>query len=391
MDTSSETLLLDQMAMALQKGSPLRPSMNKIIQHFIENGLYQIWTTQLMDTIPPKAHDSDTSAIKMNDSLKCKALADMLGEVDINGNASQGGDGLTDQMEQQMKKLAEEEITERNKGWEGLQTKADQQKSLAFIHALSSGLIVCPYCRISYLRSTGGHLLCDSCELRFESMVSIPEMIQTMKQIISNHSMSGCLDQFPQIGCWDSYIVVYCDTCPLRQISLVEPLRRSGRVYTSSVVFRLYTHLTAIILMAFCVLNTTHTLFGQPIHCEVTEGRFADQSMIDSYCYTSGIFAANRHPADAKPYGIHPGLGPKTPGIEYQKRYYLWIWFVLLLQSICFYFPHWLWKCCEGQQISTLVADMSLFTTDDDKRSAKIRKIVDYMYRTTGSHNSYAM
>ncbi|XP_054168915.1 glutamate receptor ionotropic, delta-1-like [Oppia nitens] len=51
MHVSSETLMMDQMAMALQKGSPLLRSMNKAIEQFTENGLFDNWMTETMNAV----------------------------------------------------------------------------------------------------------------------------------------------------------------------------------------------------------------------------------------------------------------------------------------------------------------------------------------------------
>ncbi|CAG2166371.1 unnamed protein product [Oppiella nova] len=73
---SSETLMMDQMAMALPKGSPLLRSMNKAIEQFTENGLYDNWQTETMNSIPAKVHVEDTKGSPI-DLIKDLPLKDI--------------------------------------------------------------------------------------------------------------------------------------------------------------------------------------------------------------------------------------------------------------------------------------------------------------------------
>ena len=83
MHISSETLIMDQMAMALQKGSPLLQTMNRAkflcflfnvffgdrIGQFVENGLFENWMIEVFHSTPAKVHigegrDSPSDLIK---------------------------------------------------------------------------------------------------------------------------------------------------------------------------------------------------------------------------------------------------------------------------------------------------------------------------------------
>jgi len=157
----------------------------------------------------------------MNDpSLQCEALADMLNGFDINGNTSTPAMEISQQMDRRVEELTTEALIERNKSWEGLQTKADQQKSRSFIYGLSIGAIICPFCRTNYLQSNGHLLGCMSCGSRVETRLSIDEITRRMREVIQKHAMSGCEDQFPQISVLQSKLTVYCDTCPLVYMAL---------------------------------------------------------------------------------------------------------------------------------------------------------------------------
>jgi len=117
--------------------------------------------------------------------------------------------------------VKQEFLDEQSKYWEGLQTKEDQQKSQKFLFALQSRhVLICPYCKLYEMQTINGYLICTNCNIRFETRLSIDEIIGRIYGILNVHSMSECKDPYPQYNMFNSNLIIYCDTCPLNQFVL---------------------------------------------------------------------------------------------------------------------------------------------------------------------------
>ena len=52
----------------------------------------------------------------------------------------------------------------------------------------------------------------------------------------------------------------------------------------------------------------------------------------------------------------HRGLGPDSPDSEtVYHNYYMWVPYVLFLQALCFYIPHWLWKMMQTDKVQNVL------------------------------------
>lgn len=86
--------------------------------------------------------------------------------------------------------------------------------------------------------------------------------------------------------------------------------------------------------------------------------------------------------------GIRPALKREEP---IYHTYYQWVWVVLLIQSVAFYFPHWIWEKLEGGTVNLLVGDLNLPMMADEQKNKFREKIVLYLKNNRGHHNKYAI
>ncbi|XP_037082032.1 innexin inx2-like [Pollicipes pollicipes] len=84
------------------------------------------------------------------------------------------------------------------------------------------------------------------------------------------------------------------------------------------------------------------------------------------------------------------GIGAHSARAEkHYHGYYQWVPFVLFLQGIAFYLPHWLWKLVEGRRLSSLLQEMQLPVMDPEERRTRLANLVQYLAQTLGSYNGY--
>ncbi|XP_037871916.1 innexin inx7 [Bombyx mori] len=138
-----------------------------------------------------------------------------------------------------------------------------------------------------------------------------------------------------------------------------------------NVAFRLHYQLTVTILLAFVILVCAREYFGDHIKCLSDQG--VPDHVIQTYCFFMATFTIVRHYNESLLQGEflpHPGVGPILATDEtIHHTYYQWVPFVLFIQSICFYLPHYIWKTKEGGRIKALVDGLQyagLALHDDD-------------------------
>lgn len=95
---------------------------------------------------------------------------------------------------------------------------------------------------------------------------------------------------------------------------------------------------------------------GNPIECITNLSKQADMhKVINSYCWMSNLYTYNK-----KPRSLLPDVKNNEENIILHS-YYKWVPFMLFLQAITFYVPHWIWKIWEGGKISMITSDMHGF------------------------------
>lgn len=110
---------------------------------------------------------------------------------------------------------------------------------------------------------------------------------------------------------------------------------------------------------------------GNPIECiSNSSKKTADmQKVINTYCWISSSFTYQN-----KPDFHHLNMDEER--IRFHS-YYPWVPFMLFIQAITFYVPHWIWKMWEGGKIYMITKDIHgfcIYTAKD--RRMKQNKLV---------------
>ncbi|CAH0722146.1 unnamed protein product, partial [Brenthis ino] len=167
-------------------------------------------------------------------------------------------------------------------------------------------------------------------------------------------------------------------------IRALAPCIQSLRLHTwkaniENIVFKLHYKMTVTILLAFVILVCAREYFGDHIRCISDQG--VPDHVIQTYCFFMATFTIVRHYNESLLEGgflPHPGVGPVLASDEtLNHTYYQWVPFVLFVQMICFYMPHYIWKKKEGGRINALVqglqyASLALSENDVDAGNVKV-------------------
>jgi len=128
---------------------------------------------------------------------------------------------------------------------------------------------------------------------------------------------------------------------------LIKARYRGAKADIDSPFFKLHYRTTATLFFICCLLVTANDLIGSTISCFGPEG--VPGGLLNTYCWIMSTFSV---PGSG---GAHPGLGPET-GEETVHAYYQWVPFVLFLQGVMFYIPHYLWKTFEHKKIDKITS-----------------------------------
>ncbi|XP_043229520.1 innexin shaking-B-like [Amphibalanus amphitrite] len=169
-----------------------------------------------------------------------------------------------------------------------------------------------------------------------------------------------------------------------------------GQVNIDNKVFQLHYRLTTFLFLGFSILSTTTSLIGHPINCfcRDCEEKGISKEVIDTHCWITGTYTLpNKSAVTMRKIGFEShfyGLGTQEPN-EYRKYhlYYQWVPFVLFIQGVLFYLPHWMWEINEDGRVHALVHDMRLPNMDKDTLKKKIGNLSMYVNETLGSYDGY--
>lgn len=173
---------------------------------------------------------------------------------------------------------------------------------------------------------------------------------------------------------------------------------KAGKCKTDNFVFRLHYKFTIIMLVGFSIAVTGSQFVGNPIECISKDD--IPENLLKTFCWISTTFSIRSawHKEVGKEV-VYPGVAKYTEGEDrVYHAYYQWVCFVLFLQALLFYLPHYLWQNIEGHKIKNLVMNfgspiVSAERIKDDKGNEvinpKTELLVNYLEENRGNHNFY--
>merc|ERR1711899_669237 len=153
---------------------------------------------------------------------------------------------------------------------------------------------------------------------------------------------------------------------------LIKARYRGAKADIDSPFFKLHYRTTATLFFICCLLVTANDLIGSTISCFGPEG--VPGGLLNTYCWIMSTFSV---PGSG---GAHPGLGPET-GEETVHAYYQWVPFVLFLQGVMFYIPHYLWKTFEHKKIDKITSGVrgKTLPINTDKRRDSLEDQINFI------------
>lgn len=155
-------------------------------------------------------------------------------------------------------------------------------------------------------------------------------------------------------------------------------------------VFRLHYRFTSAFFFGACVLLTAFDLIGNPIDC--VSDNFAFPHVLNTYCWIQHTFTMPSLKGKVVGSEVsHPNIGLDT-GERRVHSYYQWVPFVLFLQGILFYAPHWIWKELENGAVRNLTDGVRGFSVcNTDERKCRSSAVSEYLHETINSNTRYAL
>nr|XP_027217939.1 innexin inx2-like [Penaeus vannamei] len=164
-------------------------------------------------------------------------------------------------------------------------------------------------------------------------------------------------------------------------------LKAEVKPTVDNLMCRLHYRYTYIQYMVFVLLCTFYDAIGEKIQCLTDIDSDSYKDVVNNYCFIMGTFTVDR--LHGKQVGVqvpHPGVGPSEPDDELTfHTYYQWVPFVLFVQGILFYVPHWIWKMWEKGLFKTVIQNLSIrdYLGDNLKKyfgkNEEIKKLCDYV------------
>lgn len=103
--------------------------------------------------------------------------------------------------------------------------------------------------------------------------------------------------------------------------------------------------------------------FGEPIEC-LNRSQDISQQLLQNYCWLEGSFSVvdstgRTAVGESVAYPGVKTLSESAGERKQQHKYYQWVYFILIIQSIMFYVPKYLWKAKEAKRLKMLICHLS--------------------------------
>jgi len=170
---------------------------------------------------------------------------------------------------------------------------------------------------------------------------------------------------------------------------LIKVRYRGAKADIDSPFFKLHYRTTCTLLFIACILVTANDLIGNTIDCISKD---IPGNVLNTYCWIMSTFTVpGRNAAGKGKEYAHQGVQPYDGKSEIVKHaYYQWVPFVLFLQGVMFYIPHYLWKIFEDRKIDKITNGLRGRTLNFDERKDSCETLVRYVKETFHHHNLYA-
>jgi len=172
---------------------------------------------------------------------------------------------------------------------------------------------------------------------------------------------------------------------------LIKVRYRGAKADIDSNFFKLHYRTSCSILFICCLLVTANDLIGSTISC--ISGSIPG-NVLDTYCWITSTFSIpSKQDGKVGDDHAYPGVAPMTNDQQDKvyHAYYQWVPFVLFLQGVMFYLPHYLWKIFEDKKLERITSGLRGKTFDKEARRDANENLVNYLWQTKGMHNSYAI
>lgn len=121
--------------------------------------------------------------------------------------------------------------------------------------------------------------------------------------------------------------------------------KQRRKISSDGVVFKMHYQFTSTLLLASAMFLASNLGLGSPITC-IGDAFGLDQRDVQVYCMLNGVKI------------VHPFHQEVQQEQSQSRGWFIWTPIILLIQSVLFYIPHWIWKHRENGWIDGMLQDM---------------------------------